>query len=126
LQQRQRAACGEGEVELGGEIPPAQVSALGAAHGARARHQAGQHRTGQRQIGAKSHAREGTNDGESMRLPGAQGGRPGKAGHGQQHGREPAARQPRATDQTQPQRQAQRSAHEIQRQEQRHLALPRT
>lgn len=71
LQQRQRSPSGQGQVQFGGQIPPAQVSTFAAALGTVALHQPGQQSPRQSQIGPQGDARERANQRKSGNLPAA-------------------------------------------------------
>ena len=89
LQCGQRQAGGEGEVELGREVPPAEVRALGALRVPGALDHAGEHRARQRQVGAERDAAGQADDREGHHVAAAELARPAEGSHRQQHRREP-------------------------------------
>ncbi|MPN25840.1 hypothetical protein SDC9_173256 [bioreactor metagenome] len=121
LQERQRGPGGQRQVELGGQVPPAQVGSVIRSLCAAALDQQGQKCAGHGQVGAQRRARQHADHGKCRHLPALQRGRPAKAGHRQQHAGQPRPLQPEAAHHPQPTGHGQRTADEIQHQEQRNL-----
>jgi hypothetical protein len=78
-QQRQGQAGGQGQVELGGAGPPAQVAAFALLAGAGLVDHAGQQGAGQGQVGAQGQAAGQADGGEEGAVARAQGRGAGKA-----------------------------------------------